>query len=70
MDLPRVIAFDGDDTLWHNETPVLDDPEPLLRAPHPAYGHPDSQSFTLVYSKPSDATLPPMATASKALCSP
>ncbi len=20
MDLPRVIAFDGDDTLWHNET--------------------------------------------------
>jgi putative hydrolase of the HAD superfamily len=19
MDLPRVIAFDGDDTLWHNE---------------------------------------------------
>jgi hypothetical protein len=20
MDLPRVTAFDGDDTLWHNET--------------------------------------------------
>ena len=20
MDLPRVIAFDGDDTLWHDET--------------------------------------------------
>jgi hypothetical protein len=68
MDLPRVIAFDGDDTLWHNETLFLMT-QGRFRALLSRHVDIPTHILSARLLKPSGGTSQSTVTASKALCS-